>query len=431
MGLTNFLGALLVLTLATMGDSTHKVASTLYSLTSNVGNKMSNIGNGGSTGTLANTIVEEPEFTEHIENITVPAGRNIKLGCSVKNLGSFKVAWMHYEQSAILTVHNHVITRNPRVSVTHDKHDRHRTWYLHINNVHEEDKGRYMCQINTVTAKTQFGFLNVVVPPNIDDSLSSSDVIVREGSNISLRCRATGSPTPTVKWKRDDNTRIAINRHINYVVNEWEGDSLDITKISRLDMGAYLCIASNGVPPSVSKRIKVSVDFPPMLTIPHQLVGAAQGFNVTIECETEAHPTSLNYWTRGEGPIIHDSNKYRVESTIGTPSYKTYMKLTIMHVTSADDGMYKCVAKNPRGDTDGTIRVYVSQPSTTAPTTTLPGYYNYTDKYKGNIYPTLSNEIPFDDRYTGNHSSSSLSMLELPLLIKSGLLAALLWSRFI
>lgn len=25
-------------------------------------------------------------------------------------------------------------------------------------------------------------------------------------------------------------------------------------------MGAYLCIASNGVPPSVSKRIKVSVD---------------------------------------------------------------------------------------------------------------------------------------------------------------------------
>lgn len=33
-----------------------------------------------------------------------------------------------------------------------------------------------------------------------------------------------------------------------------------MSKISRLDMGAYLCIASNGVPPSVSKRIKVSVD---------------------------------------------------------------------------------------------------------------------------------------------------------------------------
>jgi hypothetical protein len=70
-----------------------------------------------------------------------------------------QVAWMHFEQSAILTVHNHVITRNPRISVTHDKH---RTWFLHISNVQEEDKGRYMCQINTVTAKTQFGYLHVV-----------------------------------------------------------------------------------------------------------------------------------------------------------------------------------------------------------------------------------------------------------------------------
>ncbi|KAM7351030.1 dpr-interacting protein zeta [Cochliomyia hominivorax] len=351
----------------------HHITKTSITTTGNKGTVVS--GNGvivaggtlhGSMGPSSslNTVVEEPEFTEYIENVTVPAGRNIKLACSVKNLGSYKVAWMHFEQSAILTVHNHVITRNPRISVTHDKHDRHRTWYLHINNVQEEDKGRYMCQINTVTAKTQFGYLNVVVPPNIDDSLSSSDVIVREGSNISLRCRASGSPKPIIKWKRDDNSRITISK--NHIVNEWEGDTLEITRISRLDMGAYLCIASNGVPPTVSKRIKVSVDFPPMLLIPHQLVGAPEGFNVTIECFTEAHPTSLNYWTRGEGPIIHDSSKYKVESSIGVPVYKTHMKLTILNVGSGDDGIYKCVAKNPRGETDGIIRLYVSYPPTTA-----------------------------------------------------------------
>lgn len=66
---------------------------------------------------------------------------------------------MHFEQSAILTVNSHVITRNPRITVSHDKH---RTWFLHINNVQQEDRGRYMCQINTITAKTQIGFLNVV-----------------------------------------------------------------------------------------------------------------------------------------------------------------------------------------------------------------------------------------------------------------------------
>jgi len=70
-----------------------------------------------------------------------------------------QVAWMHFEQSAILTVNSHVITRNPRITVSHDKH---RTWFLHINNVQQEDRGRYMCQINTITAKTQIGYLNVV-----------------------------------------------------------------------------------------------------------------------------------------------------------------------------------------------------------------------------------------------------------------------------
>lgn len=53
-----------------------------------------------------------------------------------------------------------------------------------------------------------------IVPPNIDDSLSSSDVIVREGSNVTLRCRASGSPTPTVKWKRDSMEKIAINKSL-------------------------------------------------------------------------------------------------------------------------------------------------------------------------------------------------------------------------
>ncbi|XP_046403486.1 lachesin-like isoform X2 [Ischnura elegans] len=319
---------------------------------------------------VAATPTEDPEFSEGIENITVPAGRNVKLACSVKNLGTYKVAWMHFEQSAILTVHNHVITRNPRISVSHDKH---RTWFLHINNVQEEDKGRYMCQINTVTAKTQFGYLHVVVPPNIDDNLSSSDVIVREGANVTLTCHASGSPPPSVRWKRDDGSNIAINK--SHTLTEFVGEVLELTRISRLDMGAYLCIASNGVPPTVSKRIKVSVDFPPMLWIPHQLVGAPLAYSVTLECFTEAHPSSLNYWTREDGHMIHESHKYRAENVVGTPPYKTHMKLTISNIQEKDYGTYKCVAKNPRGETDGTIRLYTSAPPSTTPpptTTELP-----------------------------------------------------------
>lgn len=320
--------------------------------------------NGRSTFAAFTTVttIPDPEFVDEIGNITVPAGRNVKLACSVKDLGSFKVAWMLFDKSAILTVQNHVITRNPRISVSHDKH---RTWFLHINDVHEEDKGKYMCQINTAAAKTQYGYLHVVVPPNIDDSQSSSDAIVREGANVSLTCKATGSPTPSIRWKRDDGSKISINKTLS--VAEWEGETLEMARISRLDMGAYLCIASNGIPPTVSKQIKVSVDFPPMLWIPHQLVGAPLGYCVTLECYTEAHPTSLNYWAREDGLMIHESGKYKTVSSPDRPPYKTHMTLTICDIQREDYGSYKCIAKNPRGETDGTIRLYMSAPPSTSP----------------------------------------------------------------
>lgn len=38
-----------------------------------------------------------------------------------------------------------------------------------------------------------------------------------------------------------------------------EGEMLTLSKVTRSEMGAYMCIASNGVPPSVSKRMKLQV----------------------------------------------------------------------------------------------------------------------------------------------------------------------------
>lgn len=45
----------------------------------------------------------------------------------------------------------------------------------------------------------------------------------------------------------------------NPAVNVVDGEMLFITKVSRLHMAAYLCVASNGVPPSISKRVQLRV----------------------------------------------------------------------------------------------------------------------------------------------------------------------------
>lgn len=45
-----------------------------------------------------------------------------------------------------------------------------------------------------------------------------------------------------------------------------------------------------------------------MLSIPNQLEGAYIGQDVTLECHTEAYPTSINYWTTEAGDMIVSGN---------------------------------------------------------------------------------------------------------------------------
>lgn len=105
------------------------------------------------------------------------------------------------------------------------------------------------------------------------------------------------------------------------------------TKIYRrgpvIDPYATLLLVSLVIGTFMSQSITFLVAVPPMLWIPHQLVGAPLDHSVTLECYTEAHPTSLNYWTREDGLMIQGSNKYKTTSTPEKPSYKTHMTLTI------------------------------------------------------------------------------------------------------
>ncbi|VVC96077.1 unnamed protein product [Leptidea sinapis] len=166
--------------------------------------------------------VDLPRFVGPGSNVTVAVGRDAVFTCSVDNLQTFKVAWLRVDTQTVLTIAAHVITKNHRISVIHGDG----TWTLVLRDVTPADGGSYMCQVNTEPMMSQLHELHVVVPPNIDDEASSSDIKLKEGESAALRCVASGTPTPT-----------------------------------RATSGAYLCIATNGVPPSVSKRILLRVVF--------------------------------------------------------------------------------------------------------------------------------------------------------------------------
>lgn len=70
-----------------------------------------------------------------------------------------QVAWIHIDRQMILTIHRHVIARLPRFSVSFDNQ---KTWLLHVSGVQQEDRGYYMCQVNTNPMISQVGYLQVV-----------------------------------------------------------------------------------------------------------------------------------------------------------------------------------------------------------------------------------------------------------------------------
>lgn len=57
-------------------------------------------------------------------------------------------------------------------------------------------------------------------------------------------------------WKREDGEMIRYNGGLTPTV---DGNSLIFSSATRAHAGEYLCIASNGVPPSISKRIVLRV----------------------------------------------------------------------------------------------------------------------------------------------------------------------------
>ncbi|XP_057335398.1 lachesin-like isoform X1 [Microplitis mediator] len=311
-----------------------------------------------SVNAFTDPAADLPRFGKPLNNLTISVGREAIFTCIVENLGPYKVAWLRVDTQTILTIASHVITKNHRIAVTHSGH---RTWSLHIKDTRETDRGWYMCQVNTDPMSSNTGFLEVVVPPDILDYPTSTDMVVRENSNVTLRCAATGTPEPTVTWRREAGGMITLSNW--HEVPVLEGPELTLTRVTRQHMGPYLCIASNGVPPSVSKRIVLIVHFAPMIWIENQLIGAYEGQMLVLECHSEAYPRPIVYWTRPNNETIVNDNNYKSEVT--ADGYETTMKLIIKNVRIQDFGSFRCIATNSLGENDGRIKIYkIGKPST-------------------------------------------------------------------
>ncbi|KAH9390931.1 hypothetical protein TYRP_006520 [Tyrophagus putrescentiae] len=329
---------------------------------------------------------ELPHFSKPIGNQTAVLGRSTVLECSVDNLGPFnKVAWLKMDSSGseptVLTIGTQTLFNENKYRVSQNGH---RQWYLHIKHIRVSDKGGYMCQVNAKTMISQVGYLHVQVPPIIIEDRTSSDTTVDEHQKAVLKCVAKGYPRPKISWRREDGQPINLGLAFGGKKNtapSFEGDQLNLTQVTREDMGAYLCIASNGVPPSLSKRILLHVNFRPKIKVQKQLVNAHLGDSVELVCHCEAYPKPLVTWITPSGtPVIAStlqqstslnfssslsssfsastSSKYEIEED--SQGYRTTMKLKISTISTEDFGGWKCLSKNTLGEKEGLIRLFAA-----------------------------------------------------------------------
>ncbi|XP_042218614.1 cell adhesion molecule 2-like isoform X2 [Homarus americanus] len=299
-----------------------------------------------------------PKFVHPAHNVTVVEGQEVTLMCSVTNLHGYKLAWVHEETQSILSIGRDLYTRTPRLSLHADRHSA----GLTISPVLSTDRGWYMCQLNTEPMTSSRSYLQVLVPPTLEE-WSGSYVEVREGAKVRLTCRARAFPPALTTWRRTDANPIFRTPRTVWAM---EGSVLVFESVRREHSGAYTCHVDNNATSPVSRTTHLTITYGPVLWLGKDLVGTKAGLDVTLNCTSVANPPPRHYW-EVNGVNITNSDKYQVKEV--KASTRTEVLLTVRRVSDGDFTRYDCHAVSPTGHAHGTIKVYkIKDPILIVPT---------------------------------------------------------------
>ena len=151
-----------------------------------------------------------------------------------------------------------------------------------------------------------------------------SSVIVEEGQNVTLVCKATGQPTPTVTWRKAFSQ---LPKKKNTVVD----GNLTILNITKPDGGAYACVAKNFLGEDSAVAQIMVIDKLQFTLVPPIKVFASDSSNVMLNCGAKG--SSEIVWKR-EGQSLPRNHVLYSNGT-----------LLLQSVSSSDAGAYTCKAK--------------------------------------------------------------------------------------
>uniref|UniRef100_A0A3B3BIE7 Hemicentin 1 n=1 Tax=Oryzias melastigma TaxID=30732 RepID=A0A3B3BIE7_ORYME len=212
-----------------------------------------------------------------------------------------------------------------------------------ITSVELSHAGRYSCTAKNIAGSTQRHVPLTVHLPVIQSHPSTLDVIFN--TPITLPCRATGSPRPTITWQKE-----GINIPTTGFTVLPDG-SLQITRTSLSDSGTYICVAQNPAGTAMGKT-KLRVQ-PPVIRSETQEYVAPVDSAVMLHCHADGTPPPSITWHK-EGQLLSDSVRQRLLSS-GS------LQITLIQPT--DSGRYTCTAANAAGTASLDMSLTVQPPS--------------------------------------------------------------------
>ncbi|XP_063236221.1 neurotrimin-like [Bacillus rossius redtenbacheri] len=270
--------------------------------------------------------VEQPAFLTVGRSYRIKTSDTVVLPCEVINPGKFVLAWKR--GIAILTAGSVKVSPDTRLRLVDG-------YNLEIRDVEPQDAGDYTCQIGTMEPKEVTHTLEILVPPRIHQVTSHGKVEVKKGSTVTLECRASGNPVPTITWTRKNNLLPSGDQSL-------DGFSITIEQANRHHAGAYLCTAANDVGEPVTEQINLHVLYPPEIEVERSWVHSGEGYEAQLVCIVHAEPPAEMVWYRDT--LRLDPTDRRIMEVRG--SRRT---LIIRKVQHSDFGNYTCVADNALG----------------------------------------------------------------------------------
>ncbi|XP_043641431.1 protein sax-3 isoform X2 [Drosophila teissieri] len=178
------------------------------------------------------TVHAPPNFTKRPSNKKVGLNGVVQLPCMASGNPPPSVFWTKEGVSTLMFPNS----SHGRQHVAADG-------TLQITDVRQEDEGYYVCSaFSVVDSSTVRVFLQVSSvderPPPIIQ-IGPANQTLPKGSVATLPCRATGNPSPRIKWFHNGHAVQAGNR--NSII---QGSSLRVDDLQLSDSGTYTCTAS-------------------------------------------------------------------------------------------------------------------------------------------------------------------------------------------